>query len=300
MHQKTQDLPEFVQILRSSQNVKILSKDPLVYTVSNLLSPEECQQYQRYVTTSAGRPMTQSNPPEISLDRSKLWPLPILSMAAGLPPALRLWQENTASHPTWMDLASAAVPNILLALFLSFGLAYGVVLPLLQSDQFRSSQRTSLAMALNQPEDFDLIRPLVERASVWSGGHPSNQWEAPVVTHYEPGAVFTRHNDASPTRGDEWRELGGQRLVTCLVYLNTLNGGGCTYFDQLSLAVTPQQGQALLFFPAQADSWWADDRTTHESWAAPTDKWIVQLFGRAQRVPPPLGIPDEFFGCGEP
>jgi hypothetical protein len=60
--------------------------------------------------------------------------------------------------------------------------------------------------------------------------------------------------------------------------------------------VTPQRGQVLVFFPADCTTKQADDRTTHES-LPPMDqeKWIVQLFGRiGPRVPPPLGIPDDF------
>jgi hypothetical protein len=127
--------------------------------------------------------------------------------------------------------------------------------------------------------------------------HPWQCWEAPVVTRYDPGAIFARHGDASPIQGQEWRDQGGQRVVTCICYLNTLQEGegGETYFDQVDIAVTPEAGKALFFFPADGLTWKADDRTTHES-LPPVDKqkWIVQLFGRAKRVPPPLGLPDSF------
>jgi hypothetical protein len=124
-------------------------------------------------------------------------------------------------------------------------------------------------------------------------------WEAPVVTRYAPnGARFARHNDASPTRGSEWTDQGGQRVVTCICYLTSLPSnettGGETYFDVLDIAVRPTQGMALFFFPADSNTLVADDRTTHES--LPTspkhEKWIVQMFGRTQTVPPPLGLPD--------
>mmetsp|Transcript_14507 Transcript_14507/g.22389 ORF Transcript_14507/g.22389 Transcript_14507/m.22389 type:complete len:191 (+) Transcript_14507:3-575(+) len=157
-----------------------------------------------------------------------------------------------------------------------------------------SSLRTSESMALNLPQDCDFIAPLVNRASaIARPRHPWQAWEAPVVTYYRPGAVFRRHNDASPTRGSEWE--GGQRVVTVLVYLNGLGGG--TYFDRLDLTVKPQQGSALVFFPCgDRQSLEADDCTTHESVVnTEEEKWIIQLFGRiGPRVPPPLGIPDEF------
>ena len=176
--------------------------------------------------------------------------------------------------------------------------------PLIQSISNRTA-RTSVALALNDPADVPFIQPLVDRICRTTG-HAWNKWEAPVVTRYDPGAIFAKHGDASPTLGSEWEFEGGQRVITCICYLNDLcdgdtgggdgDGGGQTYFDQLQIAVTPQRGMALIFFPADYSTKRADDRTTHESLPPiGQEKWIVQLFGRVgPRVPPPLGIPDEF------
>lgn len=43
------------------------------------------------------------------------------------------------------------------------------------------------------------------------------------------------------------------RHATLLVYLNDCQEGGATCFDQLGLAVRPQRGTALLFFPSFAN-----------------------------------------------
>ena len=278
-------------VAQPTENVQILSKDPLVYTVDNFLSPEECQAYQDYVN-HLSRPMTRSNPPQVSLDLAKLWPLPFLSLGAGLPPVIRLMEGDTSA--TINDILAVALPPIAGALVATFGLAFGVVLPLLRK-QSEISSRTSVAVALNQPEDASFIRPLVDKLCRQSE-HQWMKWEAPVVTRYDPGAIFARHGDASPRQGEEWKDLGGQRLITCICYLNTLEqGGGETYFDQLDIAVKPVAGRALFFFPADESTWKADDRTTHESLPpVEEDKWIVQFFGRAERVPPPLGLPDSF------
>jgi hypothetical protein len=177
-------------------------------------------------------------------------------------------------------------------------LGFVVILPLIRKIS-NASSRTSDALALNLKEDLHLIGPLVDRAtaSVWTEHlnvpFSSSNWEAPVVTKYKRGAVFARHGDASPTRGSEWKDIGGQRLVTCICYLNTLNEGqgGETYFDRLNLRVQPQKGSALFFYPAHATSMEADERMTHESLPPSEEKWIVQLFGRVELVPPPLGLP---------
>ncbi|CAB9496974.1 P4Hc [Seminavis robusta] len=278
---------------------KVLSEDPLVYIIPNLLSPEECQSYQDHVLAlqETGRTMTQSNPPQVSLEASKLWPLPFLSLGAGIPPLIRLWQESESSAPTLDQALAVMMPPIVIALCASVILAYGVILPLIQKLSATRS-RTSQAMALNKDlpdEDMQFCRDLVQRVSHYTG-HPWHAWEAPVVTRYDPGAIFARHGDASPTLGTEWSDQGGQRVVTCICYLNTLvEGGGETSFDQLGIDVPPQQGDALVFFPADPNTLRADPRTTHESLPPQQEKWIVQMFGRiGPRVPPPLGLPDSF------
>jgi hypothetical protein len=308
--------------------VHVLSVDPLIYLVPNLLSASECQviiDRCRTLEHEGLRPMTQSNAPEVSLNVQKLWPLPWLSLGAGFPPLLN---NNAAQESSIEDLAAMCVPPIFLAFLASLVLSFGVVLPLLRmvargdaSSSASSSLRTSVAMAWNQSEDFPYVKPLVNQICTLTH-HPWTCWEAPVVTRYSTGARFARHSDASPTRGSEWKELGGQRVVTCICYLNTVrqqeqehgaasvekkikshhatkNVSGGTYFDKLNLCVTPVQGSALFFYPTHAhDPWQADDRTTHESLPVVgenDEKYILQLFGRVgPRVPPPLGLPDSF------
>ncbi len=282
-----------------SPNAEILSQDPLVYVVPNFLSPDECRSYMdrvEYLASHRNRTMTRSNPPKVSIDTNKLWPLPLLSLLAGVPTLLHLDLPST----TFDDLRNALILPISLALVLSGIMAVSAV-PILQFVSDFSS-RTSDAMALNQIEDVDFVRSLVDQVSSETK-QDWFKWEAPVVTRYSPGAIFAKHGDASPTKGSEWQDIGGQRVVTCICYLNTLEGGGGgeTAFDRLGIKVRPTQGSALFFFPADATTLEADDRTVHESLAPLEEKWIVQMFCRAgQRVPPPLGLPDAFRSQSSP
>lgn len=295
----TVDLSSVEETLRDlnvTSSVQILSKDPLIYLVPNLLSPQECEAYRLYVDNEdddSQRQMTRSNPPAVSLDASKLWPLPLLSLVAGVPPYVRVLEQGRDLNLP--EVLSDILPSIGISLTVMGALAWLVVLPLIRNVS-DSSARTSVATALNLEHDVDFVRPLVDRVSAATQGHPWQCWEAPVVTRYDPGAIFARHGDASPTRGSEWNDSGGQRVVTATCYLCTLEDdeGGATFFDKLDLAVSPQAGTALIFFPADAATLKADDRTTHESLPLTVEKWIVQLFGRAKRVPPPLGLPDSF------
>lgn len=271
---------------------EILSEDPLVYVIADFLSAEECDSYmnQVQILESKSRKMTRSNPPQVSIDTSRLWPLPFLSILAGIPTLLHLDLSST----TLDELASALLPPVSIALALSAVLALAAVPIMKQISD--SSSRTSDAMALNQDEDTEFVRPLVDRISS-ATGHTWDKWEAPVVTRYDPGAVFAKHGDASPTKGSEWLDTGGQRVVTCICYLNTVEEGGETAFARLNngISVQPVKGKALFFFPSNPQTLEADDRTIHESLPPMEEKWIVQLFGRVgPRVPPPLGLPDSF------
>lgn len=67
---------------------------------------------------------------------------------------------------------------------------------------------------------------------------------------------FLWHLDAVRKKSATF-EAGGQRVATCLVYLDDCaGGGGRTLFrdllgvDDRRLAVTPKKGRALLFFPS--------------------------------------------------
>ena len=91
----------------------------------------------------------------------------------------------------------------------------------------------------------------------------------------------------------EHRHPGGQRVATCILYLNDVARGGRTVFDQAGISVAPRQGDACVFFPSHHASKEPDPLTTHYSDRAIDDKWIVQVFERERRVPPPLGLPDE-------
>ena len=118
-------------------------------------------------------------------------------------------------------------------------------------------------------------------------------FEAPVLTRYQEGEKFALHGDATGARGAEWADEGGQRVVTCILYLNDVPEGGRTVFDQAGISVAPRQGDACVFFPSHHASKEPDPLTTHYSDRAVDDKWIVQVFERERRVPPPLGLPDE-------
>ena len=143
--------------------------------------------------------------------------------------------------------------------------------------------------------------PLQKEASIF---------EAPTVIRYEAGQVLAPHYDANRSASVEDSNRGGQTLATLLVYLNEVEKGGLTRFGKLlpptgskelmkqcdesekSLAIKPKQGDALLFFPADANGQF-DERTEHEGMEAIDEKWIARIWRHSYRVPPPFGLSEE-------
>ena len=108
--------------------------------------------------------------------------------------------------------------------------------------------------------------------------------EEPQLVRYRTGEQFSYHTDELP-RG-ELLQNGGQRTATLLVYLRTIDEGrgGTTQFRDLKsregegcLAVRPERGSALLFFPSDKDGV-PDDRTLHRGEVAVDEKVICQLW----------------------
>jgi len=277
-----------------------LSVDPVVYTISDFMEPSECETLINYTKdlSRSGREMIKSNPPEVSISIKKLWPLSILSFFAGFPPVIRLYSNTEYDDVfVWDQILQAALPNIIIASLLSIALTF-ITFQLISKVSSERS-RTSDALAFNNIDDMPCIKSLVSKACGLCGlsNYSWKNFEAPVITRYDAGAVFATHNDASPTKGSEWKDLGKQRVVTLIVYLTTVGNGGETSFDRLNFEVKPKQGKALVFYPSDSETLEADDRTRHESKVTlegEEEKWIIQLFGRYERVPPPLGISDEF------
>ena len=118
-------------------------------------------------------------------------------------------------------------------------------------------------------------------------------FEAPVVTKYEEGGAFAPHNDASGDLGREWDDCGGQRIATAIIALKDCQFGGETKFSNLDLKVAAKRGRGLFFFPADAETLQADERTLHEGVKVGKggSKYITQIFIRKNPVPPPLGLP---------
>ena len=81
-------------------------------------------------------------------------------------------------------------------------------------------------------------------------GIPLENAESLQVIHYNETQEYAPHYDAwdaTTERGKRCMVKGGQRLVTCLLYLNDVEEGGGTCFPQLDLEVRAVKGRMVIF-----------------------------------------------------
>ncbi|MCI2398749.1 2OG-Fe(II) oxygenase [Aliiroseovarius subalbicans] len=78
---------------------------------------------------------------------------------------------------------------------------------------------------------------------------PPENCEPATLLHYQGEEEFKPHQDGFDPGGFSSPHLlnGGQRVFTCLCYLNDPPSGGHTTFPQLQLTVRPKLGRVLIF-----------------------------------------------------
>jgi prolyl 4-hydroxylase len=159
-----------------------------------------------------------------------------------------------------------------------------------------SPSRTSSTCYLAREDLPDLMR----KVSVLAG-KPPQHCELPQVGRYFPSQHYLQHYDAFDLSTEDGRRFaanGGQRTMTCLLYLNDVIRGGATRFPALDLDVQPRRGMALLFFPATIDGM-LDKMALHAALPAIDTKYVSQVWIRqstyngqpSKRLAQTLGVP---------
>lgn len=113
---------------------------------------------------------------------------------------------------------------------------------------------------------------------------PLSYAESFQVVHYRPGEQYRPHHDAwsaDTSRGERCLARRGQRLVTTLLYLSEVEGGGATSFPKLRLAVRPVPGTMVLFHNCHPGTNLLDERTLHGGMPVERgEKWAANLWFR--------------------
>jgi len=105
------------------------------------------------------------------------------------------------------------------------------------------------------PRDHPLARKLIERACHLTGKDPDHCEDLQVV-RYRPGTYYRPHHDAccDDARGCEaFEKMGGQRIGTLFVYLNSDFTEGETHFPKLERQFRGTPGMGVFFRPLDTE-----------------------------------------------
>ncbi|WP_127488574.1 2OG-Fe(II) oxygenase [Paenibacillus ehimensis] len=98
-------------------------------------------------------------------------------------------------------------------------------------------------------DSHPLVREVCERLAALVG-QPLHYAEHLQIARYGAGGRFGAHFDTydlNTVAGKQFYDEGGQRLYTALLYLNTVEAGGETYFPELNLDIAPSEGNLIVF-----------------------------------------------------
>lgn len=113
--------------------------------------------------------------------------------------------------------------------------------------KYESGYRTSYSGDVDPYDPF--VRKIQRRLDDLLGIDPTFG-ETIQGQRYMPGQQFKAHCDWFPS-GTEYSEQamarGGQRSITAMAYLNTVEEGGATDFPRLGLSIAPQAGALLIW-----------------------------------------------------
>jgi len=130
---------------------------------------------------------------------------------------------------------------------------------------------------------LDVVQFLVQARMSLACGLRMQQFEAPMVLHYDVGQQITPHFDFIDVNAPDYEQQireQGQRMITFLLYLNDDYAGGETTFPELGLVNRGVCADGLYFINAHPDG--AADRNMLHTGSPPTagEKWIVSQFIR--------------------
>jgi len=137
--------------------------------------------------------------------------------------------------------------------------------------------------------DSDFLIQLIRARIAHTAGVSAGALEPAEVLHYAVGERYRLHVDffhpALPTFAEEMRTKG-QRVKTCLVYLNDDFEGGETEFPKLGLKFRGGVGEALFFENVGANG--AGDMSTLHTGLPPAlgEKWLFSQWIRSKPQQP--------------
>jgi len=112
---------------------------------------------------------------------------------------------------------------------------------------------------------------------------PMHHAEALQVVRYDNGEYYKAHFDAydvATTDGQRYVRESGNRLISVIGYLNTVNDGGATSFPKLKLTIGAVAGRVALFDNCLPGTNQVNPDSLHEALPSAGEKWAFNLWFR--------------------
>lgn len=119
--------------------------------------------------------------------------------------------------------------------------------------------------------------------------------ESLQIVHYGPTQEYAPHYDAWVAESDSGKRCmarGGQRLVTCLLYLNDVQAGGGTSFPKLDMEIRAIKGRMVIFHNCHPGQNIRHPNSLHGGMPViEGEKWACNIWFRERVFQSPAMIP---------
>lgn len=262
--------------------LELVHAEPPVYVIHNFLAPGHCHALKQ--AALAGQLPTAAYNDAVLFDYQRLRYLGFVVAAGAVAQGLLTWQHGASLDAVLVSAATAAAcwagAAAALAVSMKAAVAYKT-----KGRCFTGSKWSTGSLQPGNPA-AEATEAFVNNVCSLLRTEPC-KLEVPLVTRYAVGEYQRVHVDARPPGDSQgaasWLAAGGQRLVQCVAYLDDMDAaaGGATAFHHpllKGLAVQPELGAALVFFPAFADGE-LDARMAHSGEPVlQGEKWIINTW----------------------
>ena len=135
-------------------------------------------------------------------------------------------------------------------------------------------------------DNTEAVRYFKQKISEFSGLPIENQ-EVPHLVKYEIGGKYEPHHDffqeSDGTYATECLNRGGQRIYTCILYLNQEFSGGGTDFPKMNFMVTPTTGKFVMWKNLDENSQPLDQSMHAALPVVSGTKWVLIVWVRENK-----------------
>lgn len=152
------------------------------------------------------------------------------------------------------------------------------------SNEVDNKVRTSQQYWISK-NDNSLLEDISKRVST-KIKIPQEYQEKIQILHYNTGQFYKKHYDAciDKTKNcNEDFELRGPRDITTFIYLNNVNEGGETSFNNVGIKVKPKKGTAIFWRNLDDSKTERHPCSLHQALPPKGEKWAMTIWSRTKK-----------------